>query len=36
MEKTSGWGFARATRKADEGDDDDEDDWEMTLNRYKP
>jgi hypothetical protein len=34
MEKTSGGCFARVTRKEDEGGDD-EDDWEMTLNRYE-
>ena len=34
MEKASGGSFARTTRKTATKDDD-EDDWEMTLNTYK-
>jgi hypothetical protein len=33
MEKANVGGFARATRKKD---DDDKDDWGITLNTYKP
>ena len=32
MEKASAGSFARTTRNADE----DEDDWDMTLNGYEP